>query len=111
MADDSVYVDPQQVSNGLAQWDAGSAPLKAGWDQAITRIGGLNTTGTWGTDEAGSTFASQYTDGADAFASGGGELVKQVVDLGTNSREAILNSIASDQVQADQVTVEVDGLP
>lgn len=111
MADDSVYVDPQQVSNGLAQWEAGSAPLKAGWDEAITRIGGLNTTATWGTDEAGTTFSGNYTDGADAFVSGGGQLVQQVVDLGDNSREAILNSIASDQVQADQVRVEVEGLP
>ncbi|WP_157518941.1 hypothetical protein [Modestobacter sp. Leaf380] len=111
MAEDSVYVDPQQASNGLAQWDAGSAPLKSGWTETVAAIQALNTPATWGSDGPGEEFAGGYTEGADQFLTVGGEVVDQVVQLGVDSRTAVERSIASDEVQAGHVTVEVEGLP
>lgn len=111
MADEHVYVDPQQASNGLAQWDAGSAPLKSGWTDTVQRIRDLNVPATWGSDGPGEQFAGTYEDDAEQFLSVGGEVVDQVVKLGTDARTAVLQSIASDEVQAGHVTVEVEGLP
>jgi hypothetical protein len=111
MAEDHVHVDPQQASNGLAQWDAGSAPLKSGWTATVERIRALNVPATWGSDGPGEEFAKGYATDAEQFLGVGGEVVDQVVELGTNSRTAVLQSIASDEVQAGHVTVEVQGLP
>jgi len=110
MSDDSVYVDPQQASNGLAQWDAGSAPLKSGWTETVARIQALSTEATWGGDGPGQQFAETYQD-SEQFLTVGGEVVDQLVELGQNARTAVERSIASDEVQAGHVTVEVEGLP
>ena len=111
MADDHVYVDPQQASNGLAQWDAGSAPLKSGWTDTVARIAALSNAGSWGTDGPGEQFAGTYDTESQEFLRVGGEVVDQVVKLGDDARTAVLRSIASDEVQAGHVTVEVEGLP
>jgi hypothetical protein len=111
MASDSVHIDPQQASNGLAQWEAGADALTTGWAEKVAAIRELNNAGTWGGDGPGSEFAAQYTDTSTQYLTVGTEVVAQLTEVGEHSRTAIETSLASDAEQAPAVTVEVDGLP
>jgi hypothetical protein len=111
MASDSVHIDPQQASNGLAQWDAGAQALTTGWAEKVAAIRQLNNAGTWGGDGPGEEFGAQYTESASQYLTVGTEVVAQVQEVGEHSRTAIETSLQSDAEQAPAVTVEVDGLP
>ena len=111
MTESHVHIDPQQASNGLAQWDAGAQSLQERWAEKVQAIQALSGPGTWGTDDPGTTFAGQHADSAEQFRTGGQAIVAQVTEVGKDSRTAIEASLASDAEQAGHVTVEVQGLP
>ena len=107
---EQVFVDPQQVSDGAAQLDTASATLRAAWQERIAAIEGLHAARPWGADEAGSTFSGSYADsGAQDLPTRVAPTVEQVAALGGKVRTAAQNSLSADELQAREVTVEVDG--
>jgi len=111
--DDSqgVQIDPQQVANATAQLDATAETLRATWQTRMAAISALNTAATWGTDDAGQTFAQQYADGGGTDMQGRGDaVVTDVAAFGPDVRTAVENSLAADQEQARAVDVPVEGL-
>lgn len=111
MPNEEVQIDPQQVSNGLAQWDQAASNLNSRWQTAVDRIAGLNAANPWGGDAAGSEFRTAYDEsGGLDVATNGKDVVKQVVDLGPRVRTAAENSLASDEAQGRVMDIEVEGL-
>lgn len=107
----NVEIDPQQVSNATAQMDATASKLQSSWSDAISAIEGLNNAGTWGTDGPGEEFQRAYTEsGGTEVGAKGQAAVTDVGEFGPDVRTAVQNSLASDEVQAGQVDVDVRGL-
>jgi hypothetical protein len=106
-----VQIDPQQVANATAQLDAAAEALSSTWQTRMAAISALNNAATWGTDDAGQTFAQQYTDGGGTdMKSRGDAVVADVLAFGPDVRTAVQNSLAADQEQARAVHVPVEGL-
>lgn len=102
MADDSVWIEPQTASNGIAQWETAAEGTQSHWNTQTATATGMGS--PWGSDEAGKTFAESY---------GGTELINnpdvaalfsKLVETGANVRTAVNASLASDDVQAKGVT-------
>jgi hypothetical protein len=108
---EQVELDPQQVANGAAQLDTAAETLQATWRERMAAIEGLHAAAPWGADEAGSTFAGAYADsGALDVGARAGATVDEITTLGTKVRTAAENTLSADELQAAEVTVEVDGL-
>lgn len=109
MAGDEVQVEEQAVSNALGAWDGAAGQLKADY-QTKARIAfeKFNHASWAGGDRAGEEFRNaikvDQVDGLlDPDNGQGTKVVQQVVDLGTNTRKAINNSLASDQDQGAEL--------
>lgn len=102
-----VDVDPQQVSNGTAEWEAASSALAARFQAAMSRIQALNSARPWGADGPGSAFAGAYEkDGGPekVLFAGGKAIVNEVVELGPNIAKAVGHSMAADEQQAREMS-------
>lgn len=107
----NVDIDPQQVSNATSQMDATASSLQSTWESATAAIAGLSTAATWGTDGPGGEFQRAYAEaGGSDLAARGQAAVTDVGQFGPDVRTAVQNSLASDEVQASQVHVDVKGL-
>ena len=105
-----VSVDPQQVSNGVAQWNAASGPLETAWTDALGKITALNTTATWGADDAGNQFNTSYmVDGkAGEFETNGQPLIDQVTGLGDKVSTAASLSLGADESQEAKMKIDIE---
>lgn len=105
MAEDSVDLDPQQVSNGLGKWDEASSSLKSRWDQLNGQITGLLNPGTWGDDTPGNSFETSFVDQNQArqFKGIGDKVIKRVIETGQNIRSSVEGSLDADKQQASEV--------
>ncbi|MGI8626354.1 MAG: hypothetical protein ACR2J5_07270, partial [Geodermatophilaceae bacterium] len=105
MAEDSVDLDPQEVSNGLGKWEQASTSLQSRWNELNGQITGLLNDGTWGGDPQGSNFRSSfYEEGkAGEFKDIGQKTIKRVVETGQNIRTSVEGSLDADKQQASEV--------
>jgi hypothetical protein len=109
--DDEIYLDPQTVSNGVADWDAAASSLRAAWTEKLAAINSLHTESTWGPDGPGQQFKATYEkSGALTFEASAQPLVTQDEELGGKVRTAAELTLGADAVQARQVDVDVEGL-
>lgn len=102
MTNDHVWIDPQQASNGIAQWDAAAEATQEHWSTQTASASGMGS--PWGADEAGATFAEQYGGTQLLSNPDVAALFEKLVETGTNVRTAINASLASDETQAQGVT-------
>jgi hypothetical protein len=109
--DDEIYLDPQTVANGVADWDAAAGSLRAAWTERLAAIDGLNTDSTWGADGPGQQFRATYADsGALDLEATAQPLITQDEELGGKVRTAAELTMGADAVQAKQVDIDVQGL-
>lgn len=101
MADDSVYIDPQQASNGIAQWDAAAGDAQDHWTTKTGEATGFGS--PWGSDAAGQQFLANYGGNELMQNSDVAGIFKHLVETGKNVRTAIEASLASDEQQASGV--------
>lgn len=112
---DEVFVDPQQVANGLSLYDSAAADLESTWTQLTGQIDGIITgSPPWGGDTAGAAFQSSFTEANPSeFITSGNGVVKQVTKNGANVRTMVEASLGADEIMEGQVkAVEIpDGTP
>lgn len=105
---DEVRVEEQTVSNALGAWDTAAQHLQSGYQaKAHAALDKFNGASWAGGDSAGDEFRSaikvdQVNDLLEPSGQGY-KVVQQVVDLGTNTRDAINNSLNSDQAQSTEL--------
>lgn len=105
---DEVRIEEQAVSNELAAWDAAAHHLQSEYQaKAHAALDKFNGASWAGGDSAGDQFRSAIkVDQVNELLEPSGQgykVVQQVVDLGTNTRDAINNSLNSDQAQATEL--------
>jgi hypothetical protein len=105
---DEVRIEEQAISNALGEWDTAAEQLKADYQaKAHAAFDKFNSAKWAGGDSAGDAFTSSIdVDQVNDLLKDGGQgsqVVQKVVDLGTNTRDAINKSLASDQTQADEL--------
>ena len=108
MAGDEVRIEEQDISNALGAWDTAAGQLKAGFQAkaqvALDKFAGANWAGG---DSAGDAFRHAIDVNQVNALLGpkgpGSQVVQEVVDLGTNTRDAINRSLSSDQAQATEL--------
>lgn len=105
MSEDHVDLDPQQVANGLANWDQVADTLQARWKAVNAKIDRLLNAKTWGSDEPGRNFQKSVVDEglAGTLAERGQEAVTNVQEAGQGVRKSVEASLAADQQQASEV--------
>ena len=116
MPSDGVNLDPQGASNALAAWDTASGSLQQQYRaQAAKVLAALGNTGWIGEgDDASATFRESFkpdelstffalNGSGNAKSPNAADIVQGVVDLGTNTRTAINNSLGSDQQQKQEM--------
>jgi len=109
MAGDEVRIEEQAISNALGAWDTAAEQLKAEYTEKAATAHAKFGDASWaGGDDAGNQFRSainvgQVSDLIDPKGGQGSQVVQGVVDLGTNTRDAINKSLASDQAQSDEL--------
>jgi hypothetical protein len=105
---DEVRIEEQAVSNELAAWDEAANQLQSEYQaKAHAALDKFNGASWAGGDSAGDEFRSaikvdQVNDLLEPKGQGS-QVVQQVVDLGKNTRDAINNSLNSDQAQATEL--------
>jgi hypothetical protein len=105
---DEVRIEEQAVSNELAAWDAAAHNLQSEYQRKANAALDKFHDASWaGGDHAGEEFRSAIkVDQVDDLLTPDGhgyKVVQKVVDLGTNTRDAINNSLNSDQAQATEL--------
>ena len=111
MPDDEIYLDPQTVSNGVADWDASAQTLAASWAAKMGAIKGLHGAAPWGPDSAGEAFLASYDKmGAQTFETDAEPLMTQDAQLAGKVKTAAELTMGADTVQAGQVDIDVQGL-
>jgi hypothetical protein len=109
--DDEIYLDPQTVSNGVADWNAAASSLREAWTEKLAAIQGLQTESTWGPDGPGQQFRAAYEEsGALGFEASAQPLITLAEELGDRVRTAAELTMGADAVQAQQVDIDVQGL-
>lgn len=112
---DEVFVDPQQVANGLSLYDSAATDLDTRWTQLTGQIDGIITGAPpWGGDTAGAAFQSSFTESKpNEFITNGTAVVEQVGTTGRNVRTMVEASLGADEIMEGQVkAVEIpDGTP
>jgi len=106
MAGDEVRIEEQAISNALGAWDTAAKQLQADFHaKAHVALDKFNNANWAGGDSAGDEFRKaidvpQVTDLLTQPKGQGSQVVEAIVELGMNTRDAINNSLSSDQVQA-----------
>jgi hypothetical protein len=109
--DDEIYLDPQTVANGVADWDVAAGSLRAAWTEKLAAINALNTESTWGPDSPGQQFKATYEQsGALGFEATAQPWITKDEELGDKVRTAAELTMGADTVQAQQVDIDVQGL-
>lgn len=105
---DEVRIEEQAVSNALGAWDTAAQQLQSEYQTKAHAALDKFHDATWaGGDHAGDEFrgaikVDQVNELLDANGQGP-QVVQKVVELGTNTRDAINNSLNSDQAQATEL--------
>jgi hypothetical protein len=106
---DEVRIEEQAVSNELGAWDTAAQNLESEYQTkaqiAFDKFHGASWAGG---DHAGEEFrgaikVDQVNDLINPKSGQGSQIVQKVVELGTNTRDAINNSLASDQAQSTEL--------
>lgn len=106
---DEVRIEEQAVSNALGAWDTAAHQLQSEYTEKATTAHAKFGDASWaGGDDAGNQFRSainvdQVTDLINPQGGQGSQVAQKIVDLGTNTRDAINNSLNSDQAQATEL--------
>ena len=112
MSEDKAILDPQKVANGLHFWEAATTDLKSKWDATVTQILAKSNDSTWGADEPGQNFKSQYDKSNGTKPS---ETAKPVLEdglykLGPNVKTAVEATMQADHNAALRIkAVKIDG--
>lgn len=108
-----VSMDIQEVSNGVTQWENASTALQSAWETKIAKIKSYHNATTFGGDDAGQTFQTQYltTDQASTFLDADGQkAIKEVTGLGAKARTAAGYSVAANREQGIEMAQEVPNI-
>lgn len=97
---DHIDIDPL-VSVELNRWDRVASDVRTVWQERIAKIKQLNDSSTWGADTPGLAFQASYYQGGTLFQviTNGGQIIADVAAEPTRIREAITNSLGTDQAQ------------
>lgn len=108
MAHDEVHIDPQVAAAGLLAWESAAQTMSQAVQARKAAIETAQAAKPWGSDSGGPEFEAAYTKGAQPSLDAVAGTTEQITRLGQQAHQAVDASLASDDVQARAVTVQVD---
>ncbi len=100
---DHVEMDPQQVANGIAQWNTAATSMGSEWQSIMGQINAAHAAKPWGSDRGGQQFEQSYLPGPPKTEEGGNGIVEYTQDLGKNLKKAAEDTMTTDNVNAQEV--------